>query len=110
MQRVVFVRYTVKPDQIAINEKLSRAVFKELRAAAPEHLSYALFRNGADFVHSFVNLRGNDSEALIGLPSFKAFSQDVNARAAGPIEQIRLEVNLLESYGLGAVELAGTAS
>jgi hypothetical protein len=109
MQRLVFVRYTVKPDQIATNEKLSRAVFKELRAAAPENLAYALFRNGADFVHSFVNLGGSDSEALIGLPSFKAFSQDVAARAAGPIEQIRLDLNLLESYGLHSAELADAA-
>lgn len=109
MQRLVFVRYTVKPDQIAANEALSRAVFEELRGNAPDHLTYALFRKDADFVHFFVNRRAADSEPLLGLPSFKVFSKDVSARAAGPIEQIRLDIDLIDSYGLRAAQLADAA-
>jgi hypothetical protein len=36
MQRVTLVRYTAKPDRAAENEKLSRAVFAQLRNASSE--------------------------------------------------------------------------
>src|SRR5258708_650556 len=42
MQRVTLVRYAAKPDRAAENETLARAVFAELRAAAPDHVAYAL--------------------------------------------------------------------
>jgi hypothetical protein len=100
MQRVVLVRYTAKPDRAAENENLARAVFAELRAAAPEHVAYALFRDGLDFVHLFVNTRTDDSSALTELPSFKAYAKDVADRCEAPPEQTRLSVSLLESYGL----------
>ncbi len=103
MQRLTFVRYTVKPGQIAENEALSRAVFGELRGTAPKDVTYALFKKEADFVHLFVNLRSDDSEAVTGLPSFKAYSKDIASRCAGPIEQIRLGLELVNSYGLRAV-------
>jgi hypothetical protein len=100
MQRVTFVRYAAKPDRVAENEKLARAVFTELKAAAPEHVAYALFRDGMDFVHVFINLQGDDSNALTELPSFKAYAKDVNERCEAPPEVIRLSLRLLESYGL----------
>jgi hypothetical protein len=102
MQRLTFVRYTVKPEQIAENEALSRAVFRDMRGRAPQDVTYALFKKDADFVHLFVNLRADDSEAVTGLPSFKVYSRDVAARCAGPIEQIRLGLQLVDSYGLHA--------
>jgi hypothetical protein len=107
MQRLTFVRYTVKPDQIAANEALSRAVFEEMRSTTPKDVAYALYKNDADFVHLFVNLRSDDSEAVTGLPSFKVYSKDVASRCAGPIEQIRLSLHLVDSYGL-PVAIAAT--
>jgi hypothetical protein len=100
MQRLTLVRYTAKPDRIAENETLSRAVFAELKAAAPDHMAYALFRDGADFVHLFVNAETDDASALTELPSFKAYAKDVLARCEAPPEQTRLRLRLLESYGL----------
>jgi hypothetical protein len=100
MQRVTFVRYTAKPDRAAENEALSRAVFAELRATAPEHVVYALFRNGSDFVHLFVNLHGEDSDALTELPTFKAFSKEGPDRWEAPANVTRLSLNLVDSYGL----------
>jgi hypothetical protein len=100
MQRVTLVRYTVKPGRIAENKALSQAVFTELRAAAPEQLTYALFQKGAEFVHLFVNSAGDDSDALTELPSFKAYAKDVAARCEGPIDVTRLGLKLVESYGL----------
>ena len=102
MQRVTLVRYAAKPDRAAENEALSRAVFAELRATVPDHLAYALFRDGADFVHLFVNTRADDSNALTELPSFKAYARDVAERCVAPPEVTRLSLRLLESYGLAS--------
>jgi hypothetical protein len=99
MQRVTLVRYTVKPECAAENETLSRRVFDDLRAKSPEHVSYAVFRNGRDFVHLFVNLRNEDSEAITELPAFKTYTKEIAARCETPVEVIRLGAELLESYG-----------
>ena len=103
MQRVTLVRYAAKPDLAAENESLARAVFTELRATAPEGVAYALFRNGAEFVHLFVNLVDDSSDAVTELPSFKAYAKDTAERFVAPPEVTRLGLRLLESYGLGEV-------
>jgi hypothetical protein len=100
MQRVTLVRYAAKPDRAAENETLARAVFAELRAAAPDHVAYALFRDGVDFVHLFINTKADDASPLTELPSFKAYGKDVAARCEAPPEPMRLSLHLLESYGL----------
>jgi len=100
MQRVTLVRYATKPDRADENEALVRAVFKELRATAPDHIAYALFRNGVNFVHIFINKTSPDASALVELPSFKVFSEGGSERWEAPPEQIRLNVNLVDSYGL----------
>lgn len=102
MQRVVLVRYTVKPDLVAQNERLSRAVFDELRSTAPD-VSYAVFKNGAEFVHLFVNLSADDSTAVTELPSFKAYVKDIAARCVAPPEQTRLSVEFVDGYGLPGI-------
>lgn len=101
MQRVTLVRYTAKPDRAEENEALSRAVFAELRAAAPKDVAYALFRDGAEFAHLFVNTAADDSGAVTDLPSFRAYAQNVVERCQAPPEPLRLSLRLLESYGLG---------
>jgi hypothetical protein len=100
MQRVTLVRYTAKPDRADENEALSRAVFAELKTAAPAHVTYALFRNGLDFVHLFINTASEDASALVELDSFKTYSRDIAGRCEAPPEINRLALNLLESYGL----------
>jgi hypothetical protein len=102
MQRVTLVRYTAKADRDAENEKLARAVFAELKTVAPDHIAYAIFRDGLDYVHLFINTRADDSGPLTDLPSFKAYAKDVAARCEAPPEVTRLSVRLLESYGLRA--------
>jgi len=102
MQRLTLVRYTAKPDRAAENETLARAVFAEVRAAAPDHVAYALFRDGAEFVHLFINAQADDSSPVTELPSFKAYAKDVVERCEAPPEPMRLSLRLLESYGLAA--------
>jgi hypothetical protein len=103
MQRVTLVRYATKPDRADENEKLSRAVFAELRAQKPEQVVYALFRDGANFVHLFVNAKGEDSAILTELPSFKAFIKNTSERFEAPAEQTRIDTYLVEAYGLSDV-------
>jgi hypothetical protein len=90
------VRYTAKPDRADENEALSLAVFNELKITQPQHVAYALFRDGA----VFVNTRDDDASALVELPTFKAYAKDVNERSESPPEPMRLNMNLLASYGL----------
>jgi hypothetical protein len=100
MQRVTLVRYTAKPDRAGENEALSRAVFAELKASSPAHVTYALFRNGLDFVHLFVNTATEDASPLTELDAFKAYSKDVADRCEAPPEVTHFALTLLESYGL----------
>jgi hypothetical protein len=102
MQRVTLVRYAAKADRADENEALSRAVFAELRMTAPDNVAYALFRDGLDFVHLFINTQADDGSALTELPTFKAYTQNVIERCQAPPVQTRLNISLLDSYGLSS--------
>ena len=82
----VMVRYKVKPEQVARNEELVRAVYEELHRAEPNGLRYATFKlpDGVTFVH----LADHDGEGnpLDRPGAFKAFQAGVARalrRAAG---------------------------
>lgn len=100
MPRLTMVRYTVKPEAAEENVRLSRAVFDEVHANAPGRIAYGLFRQGDEFTHVFLNLAEDSSEAVTGLPAFKAFEQDMAARVIAPPEVTRLAVDRIDSYGL----------
>jgi hypothetical protein len=100
MQRVTLVRYTTKPDHAAENEALSRAVFAQLRDAPAEGVAYALFRDGNEFIHVFLNLKEDASAPVTDLPAFKAFEKGIADRCEVPPKATRLAVKLVDSYGL----------
>ena len=102
MPRFTTVRYTVKPEAAEENVRLAQAVFEEAHDAAPEHIAYGLFRQGDEFIHVFLNLAEDSSEALTGLASFKAFEQGLESRIAAPPAVTRLAVERVDSYGLPA--------
>jgi hypothetical protein len=109
MQRLTMVRYATKAEHTVENERLSRAVFDELREKAPSNVAYALFRNGAEFVHLFVNLEADDASQVTELPTFKKYTQNILERCEAPPEPLRLSLQLLDSYGLsGADTESGT--
>ena len=99
MQRVTVVRYTTKPERTAENEKLSRAVFAQLRSAPPDGVAYALFRDGNDFIHVFLNLKADDAAVLTELPAFKAFGEGAKERYEAEPNVTRLAATLVDSYG-----------
>jgi hypothetical protein len=99
MQRVTLVRYTTKPEHTAENESLSRAVFAQLRSAPPEGVAYALFRDGNEFMHLFVNLKSDEAAPVTGLPVFKTFEKGILERCEVPPKATRLAANLVDCYG-----------
>jgi hypothetical protein len=98
MQRVTMVRYTAKPERADENERLSRAVFAELRETHPPGIAYTLCRTGNEFVHVFINFNADESESVTELPSFKAFSAAGTDRWLAPPDVVRLGVNVVEAY------------
>ena len=78
MKRVM-VSYRVKPESVAANEALVRAVYEELRLTQPEGMRYATFRldDGVSFVHINLSDGGN---ALNELAAFKAFQDRIGER------------------------------
>ena len=96
MRRVV-VRYRVKPERVAENEELVRAVYAELAEAAPEGFRYATLKleDGVSFVHVAVHEGENP---LPGLASFRAFSAGVGERSEEP--PVVSEADVVGSYRL----------
>lgn len=72
----------------------------ELSAAAPPHVTYSVFRDGADFVHLFVNTRDDSADPLTELAAFKAYAKDVADRCEAPPSVTRIDMPLLQTYGL----------
>ena len=102
MPRIALIRYSTKPDRAQENETLSRAVFQELQRTRPADVAYALFRDGEDFVHLFVNLKDDESASLTELASFKAFAKDSGARYVADPDVMRLNPTLVAAYGFEA--------
>jgi hypothetical protein len=101
----VMVRYTVKPERVAENEELVRAVFEELEHAAPQGFRYATFKldDGVTFMHFAVTEDGEDDRVLPKLRAFQAFRSGLDDRAVeGPV------VTALDR--IGAFRLAGDAA
>ena len=96
MRRAI-VRYRVKPECVAENEELVRAVYAELADVQPEGLRYATVKleDGVSFVHMAVHEGDNP---LPGLASFRTFSQGVRERCDKP--PVVSEATLVGSYRL----------
>jgi hypothetical protein len=77
MKRVM-VRYKVKPEAVAENEALVRAVYEELRQTQPAGMRYVTFRleDGVSFVH----INFSDGASLNELASFRAFQHGIAER------------------------------
>jgi hypothetical protein len=88
--REVMVRYKVKPEHAAENERLVRAVYDELGDVAPEGFRYATFQleDGVTFVHLAVS---DGPPPLPELAAFRSFQQDIAARCDEPpvVTQLR---------------------
>jgi|ERR1700683_379134 hypothetical protein len=96
--RHVMVRYTLKPGQAELNEKLVKAVYEELDQVKPSGFRYATVRldDGLTFVHIAVS-----DSAEVPLPSigaFRRFTEDIADRC--DIAPQTTEFEVVGSYGL----------
>jgi quinol monooxygenase YgiN len=98
--RTVLVRYKTSVEHAAADEALIRAVFDELRSRAPGSLRYATYRlaDGVTFIHLATHT-APDANALVGLPSFKAFQAHLATRCVEP--PVVTELSPIESYADG---------
>ena len=97
MQRVM-VRYTVKPDRAAENERHIQQVFAELARTTPPGMHYATFKldDGVSFVHLYAHDTGS-SEPLRALSAFQEFRAGLEERCeVAPVRTVMEEVG---SYG-----------
>jgi hypothetical protein len=85
MKRVM-VRYRVKADQAADNERFIQAVFAELERDKPAGLRYASFKleDGVSFVHIASIETADGTNPLLAQPAFKEFSAKIKDRCEEP--------------------------
>lgn len=93
------VRYRVRPDRVAENETLVRAVYEELDRVRPEGLRYATFKlaDGVSFMHLVIET-DQPGRILGQIAAFKAFTADIEGRCDEP--PVATEVTLVGSYGV----------
>jgi hypothetical protein len=99
MRRVI-VRYTVKPGQEEVNEKLVRAVYDELHETKPAGLRYATFRldDGRTFVHVAVDETLEERNPLLEVAAFRRFNDGIADRCEIPPQVA--EADQIGSYRL----------
>ena len=97
--RQVMVRYMVKPDRVAENEELVRAVYDELGRVAPAGLRYATFRleDGVSFVHLAIQTEDGQTP-LAKLEEFQRFQEIIRERCDEP--PAVADLSLIGSYRL----------
>ena len=76
----VMVRYKVKPERVAENERLVRAVYEELHRTRPDDLRYKTFRleDGVSFVH--IAFEEDDANGLPDVEAFREFTREIDDR------------------------------
>ncbi len=91
MSRAVVVRYRVKPEAVAENVALVRAVYDELAEARPGGLRYSTLRvDERTFVH--VAVVEGETNPLDEVTAFRAFTQGIAERCEEPPQALGGEV------------------
>jgi hypothetical protein len=103
--RRVMVRYKVKPDRAAENERYIQAVFAQLERERPAGLRYASFKldDGLGFVHVASLEAAGDDNPLLALAAFKDFVAQIRDRCDEP--PVTTTLNEIGSYRFFVGEL-----
>ena len=77
------VRYKVKPEHVAENERLVRDVFEALARVRPTGLRYATFRldDGVSFVHVASVETQDGHNPLSAVQAFQRFTETIGERS-----------------------------
>jgi hypothetical protein len=98
--RRVLIRYRLKPEHVERNEELVRAVYEELRRAAPSGFRYTTFKleDGVSFMH-ISESEGEDSP-MAGLASAQEFQREIADRCEE--QPVIAKLTEIGSYRSGA--------
>ena len=101
--RRVMVRYTIKPEHVADNERYVRAVFAELARDRPAGLHYATFKlaDGASFMHVAsidTTATADGKNPLLALAAFRELTSTIGARCVEP--PVTTELETIGAYRL----------
>ena len=93
------ISYKLKPDRVAENERLAKAVYEALEQKRPPGLSYATFKlgDGVSFVHLVSHEAADGRDPLRELPAFRAFTAEIKDRCEDP--PVAAELTEVGSYG-----------
>ena len=96
--RSILVRYRVKRDRPAENERLVKNVFEQLVREAPEGLRYFTFKlpDGVTFVHVAMDERADGTSTLGKLSAFKEFGTGIAERC--DTQPVVTELELVGAY------------
>ena len=84
----IIIRYQTKPEATQRNTELIEDVFRELGAAAPDGVAYAVLRTDDNTFFHIVSYENDETNAkLTSLPSFEAFAKDGESRRVAPFER-----------------------
>ncbi|HWX95238.1 MAG TPA: hypothetical protein VNZ01_00180 [Solirubrobacteraceae bacterium] len=98
--RQVVVRYKVKPERVAENEQLVRAVYEELEQTRPGGLRYATFKldDGVSFMH--LAMTDDDSNPLAQVAAFARFQEGIAERCEErPVVTTLSEIGSFRLFG-----------
>jgi hypothetical protein len=84
--KIVMVRYKVRADAAAENERLVKEVFAELERQRPAGIHYSTFkaRDGQSFVHLAHIDTADGTNPLLAVEAFKRFSGTIKDRCEEP--------------------------
>jgi len=93
----IIIRYQTRPEATQENTELIENVFRELSAAKPDGVAYAVLRTDDGTFFHIVSYENEETNAkLTGLPAFQAFAKDGESRRVAPFE--RNAVTLIGNY------------
>ncbi|MEO7913255.1 MAG: hypothetical protein ABIV47_26705 [Roseiflexaceae bacterium] len=100
MMKRMMVRYKVKADRAAENERYVTSVFEQLKREQPAGLRYVTFKleDGVSFMHIVSIETVDGSNPLVALSAFKAFTAEVRDRCVEP--PITADLQAVGSYGV----------
>jgi hypothetical protein len=92
MESFVMVRYQIRPDQVAVNEELVRAVYDELAETQPPWLRYVTFvmEDGVSFVHIAAFDPSEGGGELRDVAAFRRFREGLANRVVAPLSNTPL--------------------